>query len=75
MSLLEELGAELARVVVRGIVHGLLFGTGEVLRWALSLGRHRIQWWEVGDVNVNLPSLLLGTAFWVGGVVVLLWIL
>jgi len=52
----------------------LLFLTGEALRVAFSMGRHRVHWWEEGDPNVAWPSVALGLLFWAAliGLLVLL---
>ncbi len=58
--------AETLWEVVGSAVTTFLFLTGEVLVWAFTLGRHRVRWWELQDVNVTWPLTLLGTAFWLG---------
>lgn len=71
MSFLGDTLAEIAGA----LLHGILFTSGEVLRWAVTLGRHRVRWWEVQDDNVAWPSILLGILFWGGVLAGLLWIL
>jgi len=56
-----------------GRLFGLLFfTTGEVLRCAGTLGRHRVRWWEgtgeMLDGQGNWLSWLLGIAFWAAAV-------
>ncbi|MFT6831378.1 MAG: hypothetical protein ACJAZN_001541 [Planctomycetota bacterium] len=48
------------------VVGVFLFCTGEALRFAFTLGRYRIRWWEADDLNTTWPSFLLGALFWLG---------
>ena len=51
----------------------LLYLTGELLRFALTLGDRRVRWWDAQDDDVRWPSILLGLAFWaaIGGALTL----
>ncbi len=47
-------------------VGAFLFMTGQFLLKIVTLGKHRIRWWDVHDPNVTWFPSLLGLAFWLG---------
>jgi hypothetical protein len=55
--------------ICESILGAVFFMTGEVLLYAATLGRHRIQWWEIDDANS--ASTMLGVAFWAAVIVVI----
>lgn len=58
--------SEVLEEIVGSWIAASMFVTGELLRWALTLGRRRVHWWNAQDDNIRWPSILLGVSFWTG---------
>lgn len=58
----------LIRNIFFGLIFWMPFMTGEVLRWAISGGRHKLRWgclWDIGEgPGLFDPSIWLGLAVW-----------
>lgn len=56
---------DLFESIVLGVLYALASLTGELVRFACTLGRHRITWWDLPDSEISSSSWILGIVVWV----------
>ena len=66
MSIILSLLGELLLFVARSLVEIPLIWLGEIVRWAVTLGRHKPRWDCYGDEDFGAFYLLSEVSLWIG---------